>query len=41
MMNLPDKAIQELQRIYKEEFDIDLSEDKARAEARRLLIFFL
>ena len=40
MMELNDKAIQELQRIYKEEFGMDLSEDEARGIARRLLMFF-
>ena len=40
MMNLPHKAITELQEIYKKEFGIQLSEDAAQAEARRLLSFF-
>ena len=40
MMNLPQNAISELQEIYIKEFGVKLSEDAARAEARRLLLFF-
>ena len=40
MMNLPQNATTELQNIYKKEFGVDLSEGAARAEARRLLLFF-
>jgi len=40
MMELPLNAITELQAIYKAEFGVDLTEDAAKAEARRLLLFF-
>ena len=39
-MELPSKALKELQQIYKKEFNIDMTGDKAEAEARRILIFF-
>lgn len=34
------KAVVELQEIYRKEFDVELTYDAAKAEARRLLIFF-
>lgn len=40
MMELPPTAIPELRAIYKAEFGVDLNEDVAQAEARRLLLFF-
>jgi hypothetical protein len=40
MMELPHNAISELRAIYKAEFGVDLTEDAAKAEARRLLLFF-
>lgn len=40
MKNLPQNAIAELQAIYQKEFSIQLSEDAAKSEARRLLSFF-
>jgi len=39
-MKLPPEAITELQAIYKAEFNIELTNDAAQAEARRLLLFF-
>ena len=39
-MQLPDHAIKELQKIYKSSFGVQMSDDKAKAEARRLLLFF-
>ncbi len=40
MMDLPQSAITELQEIYKEDFQVDLTLDEAKAEARRILLFF-
>ena len=39
-MELPQQANTELQDIYKKEFGIKLSQNAAKAEARRLLLFF-
>lgn len=40
MMNLPGETIEELKQIYKKEFNLDMSDDKAQAEAQRALLFF-
>ena len=40
MFKLPNQAIEDLKNIYKKEFNIDMIDDVAKAEARRLLPFF-
>lgn len=39
-MELPQSEIAELQQIYHDEFGVQLSTDEAKAEARRILLFF-
>ena len=40
MIKLPYKTILELKQIYKDEFNTEMADEAAKAEAQRFLIFF-